>query len=157
MIDQALKGSTTLTRATNTTAYTVGDVVNSETASYLTFEFGTEGQRFIILKALLLVYLNAVPSGMSGFALHLYSSAPTIITDNSAFNLSSDDRSKYLGTIEFSTPLKKGDTLVSQIENLTFAENLVESKLYGVLETLGAYTPANGTVFDIRLIAVRGV
>jgi hypothetical protein len=155
MADVNLRGSTTMTRATNTTAYAIGDVVNSEVASTIQVEFGTEGQRFIILRAMLMIYLNAVPTGMSGFVLHIFSQQPTIIADNSAFNIIAADRSKYLGSISFGTPEDKGDTLVSQIENLTFSENLVESKLYCVLETLGAYTPADSTVFDIRLLGVK--
>jgi hypothetical protein len=155
MADINLKGTATLTRATNTTAYTAGDVINSEVSSSIQFEFGTEGQRFIILRAMLLVYLNAITTGMSGFILHLFNQQPTLIADNAAFNIIAADRTKYLGYISFGTPEDKGDTLVSQVENLTFTENLVDSKLYGVLETLGAFTPADSTVFDIRLFGVK--
>lgn len=155
MADTIYKGIATSIRPENTTSYAVGDVVGTSPASNLEFNFASEGQRFIILRALLMIKSNAVPSGMGGFRLHLFNAAPTAIADNAAFNIIAADRDKYLGYIEFDTPSDFGDTLISQKENLTFEETLVESKLYGVLETLAAFQPTSQCEKEIRVYGVR--
>jgi hypothetical protein len=155
IIDKSVKSSVSVTRPANTTAYAISDVVGTDPATNLIFtNFGVAGQSFIILKAKMICKVNAVPSGMSGFKLHLYNSAPTAITDNLAFNLIAGDTSKYLGYIEFSTPIDIGDNLFTQVENLTFTGTLVSTNLYGVLETLGTFTPSSGTVKEISLFGV---
>jgi hypothetical protein len=148
-------GIETKTRPDNTIAYAIGDVVGADPATNWEFtNFGVIGQKIIILKAILQIHLNAVPSGMGGFTFHLFNSAPTAITDNSAYNLISADRTKSMGYIDFDVPKDKGDTLITQVENLNAEVIMTGTSLFGVLETLGAYTPTSQVVKSIQLLGV---
>jgi hypothetical protein len=93
---------------------------------------------------------------MSGFRLHLYNSAPTAILDNSAFNIPVADRSKYIGYIDFDTPSDLGDTLFTQALNVNLFATLAtgSTTLYGILQTIGGYTPTSATVKTVNLTVV---
>jgi hypothetical protein len=155
IVDKKLKSIGSVTRANTVTPYSIGDVIGADPGVNIEFQnFGRAGQGFIILKAMLMVKVSAIPTGMSGFRLHLYNAAPTAIVDNLPMNLIAADRDKYIGYIEFGTPIDLGDTLISQVENLTVEDTMVTTSLYGVLETLGAYTPTASSVKEIRLFGV---
>lgn len=140
--------SATQTRPNNTTGYSALDVVGTDAATNLAFEnILTAGAAFIITGAKLRIDINAIPSGMLGFRLHLYNAAPTAITDNAAYNLPSGDRAKYLGYLDFLVMEDMGDTLWAQATNTLSGKLAAESTtLYGILQTIGAYTPAAQTV-----------
>jgi hypothetical protein len=95
---------------------------------------------------------------MGSFRLHLYDSSPTAIEDNSAYNLPSDDRSKYLGFIDIDIPQDLGDTLYIDMKNVNFQCKLAtnSTSLYGMLQTLNAYTPTAQAVKTLK-IHVLGV
>lgn len=151
----ALQSSATLTRAATNTPYTAKDVVGTDPATNIEFaNFGISGQKFIITSATMLCGVNAVPSGMGAFRLHLFTSAPTAIADNAAFNLIAADRSKYLGYIEFDTPEDMGDTLWSQKENMTKNGQLITTSLFGQLETVGAWTPSSAAIKTLSIFGV---
>lgn len=147
--------SASLTRANDTTAYSVGDVIGTSTSGNLTFLSCStiDGGHIIIAGVSLEIDVNAIPSGMGLFRLHLYDSAPTAIADNAAYNLPSGDRSKYLGYIEIDTPVDLGDTLYSAMNNVTMKRQLASGSntLYGMLETRGAYTPSAQAVKKVTL------
>lgn len=149
------KTSFTQTRPTNTTAYTAGDVVGEDPGENLTFSnvLSNAAGMFIISSATLEIDTSAVPAGMGGFRLHLYDTAPTVIVDNVAYNLPSGDRAKYIGHIILDTPVDIGDTLWSQTNNINLTGKLAAASttLYGILETLGGFTPTSGTVKNITL------
>lgn len=144
-----------MTRPNDTTAYTAGDVCGTSPATNITFAGCStiEGGHIIIMGVNLEVDVNAVPSGMSGFRLHLYDSAPTAIADNTAYNLPSGDRTKYLGNIPIDSPSDLGDTLWVEMNNVNKKVKLASgsSTLYGILETLGAYTPTAQAVKKVTL------
>lgn len=150
--------SSTQTRPNNTTAYAIGDVVGTDAATNLTFSnvSSVSGSNVIITSVNLEIDASAAPSGMSGFRLHLYNAAPTAITDNLAFNLPSADRTKYLGHITLDTPVDLGDTLWSNTLNVNIQCKLATSSttLYGILETLTAFTPTAQCVKTITLNTV---
>jgi hypothetical protein len=151
--------SASQTRPDNTTAYTALDVVGTDAAANMSFDLVNRvpsAGYFIILSASLRVDVNAVPSGMGNFRLHLFSEAPTAITDNLAFNLIAADRAKYIGSIDIPTPNDLGDTLFGRVDNLNFPGKLATSSttVYGVLQTLGGYTPASQTV---KTVTIRGI
>jgi hypothetical protein len=155
----ATQVSASQTRPNNGDAYTAGDVVGTNAATNLTFSSvsNVSGGHIIITGATLEIDVNAVPTGMSSFRLHLYSSAPTAIADNTAYNLPSADRSKYLGYIEFPTPVDLGDTLWAQVENVNMKRKLASASttLYGMLETRGAYTPSAECVKKVTINVVE--
>jgi hypothetical protein len=147
--------SVNLTRTADINGYIAGDVIGNGTTSIWTFEnvLGTTGAHFFITSATLKVAVNAVPSGMSSFRLHLYNANPANIADNAAFNLPAGDLSKYLGYIEFSTPTDFGDNLFSQVDNINKKLKLATgaTSIYAMLETRGAFTPSSACVKTITL------
>lgn len=151
--------SVSFTRPNNTTAYAANDVVGTDAATNMTFTncAVTAGTHIIITGLTLEIDVNAVPAGMSGFRLHLFNAAPTAITDNSAFNLIAADRSKYLGNIAIDAPSDLGDTIWVDMTNVNKKVRLLDNSttLYGVLETLAAFTPSAVTVKKVTLQIVE--
>jgi hypothetical protein len=150
--------SANFTRPNDTNDYLALDVVGSSPGANLTFSnvLANAGGTFAILSAKLRIDVSAVPSGMSGFRLHLYNAAPTAIADNDPYNLPAADRAKYLGYITLSNPSDLGDTLCGQDEGVNFVRKLAEGSttLYGILQTIGAYTPTAQSVKTITLETV---
>jgi hypothetical protein len=163
---QGFTSSVSIGRPENATAYTAGDaigVADSGTpanagSAILTFaNIGPAGGHVIITDANLRINLSAVTSGMTTFRLHLYNAAPDAILDNAAWDLSSSgDRGKYLGFIDIATPADLGSTLYSQNPGVNKKVKLAaaSTSLYGVLQTIGAYTPASATVYVPELQAI---
>ena len=145
----------TQTRPNDTVSYTAYDVVGQNPGANVTFSnvSSVSGGHIIIQSACLEVDVAAVPTGMSSFRLHLYDAAPTVIADNAAYDLPSGDRAKYLGYIEFDTPIDLGATLWSQKDALGMKRKLAagSTALYGILQTIGGFTPSASTVKSISL------
>lgn len=152
---KAYRTTVTITRPSNTTAYTAGDVVGDTNGSaILTFTNAGPSGGFVILQSVSLVFNDSsVPSGMGAFRLHLYSAAPTAIADNAVFDLVSGDRANYMGYIDLSTPLDFGSSLYTQTD---YSGRLVKlaaasTTLYAELETRGTYTPVSASTVQVRL------
>lgn len=145
--------SATSTRPNDTTAYTALDVVGTSPATNIEFANVTSvaGNFVVITGVSLRVDVASIPSGMSSLRLHLYNSAPTAIADNTAFNLPSADRSKYLGYVDIDTPLDLGDTLYIENLNINKQVKTVTTSIFGILQTIGAYTPSSQTVNTVTL------
>ncbi|MHB8124636.1 MAG: hypothetical protein ACYDEJ_03165 [Desulfitobacteriaceae bacterium] len=145
IVGSLAKVSASQTRPDNITPYIAGDVVGTDPATSMTFSSvgTTAGKGFMVVSVDVEIDVASIPSGMTGFRLHLYDTAPTAIIDNAAYNLPSGDRAKYLGNIILNTPSDVGDTLWSHTDNINFIAKLASDSttLYGILETLGAYTP----------------
>lgn len=146
------------TRPNDTTPYSARDVVGPAVTGNLAFAAAgpAGGGKVLIDRVTLRLDRNSVASGMAGFRLHLYSSGPTALADNAAYNLISADRAKYLGCIELPTPIDNGDTIWADTEAMGLPVRMqltVPSggALVGVLETLGAYTPEAQTVNTVGL------
>lgn len=152
---KAYRTTVTITRPSNTTAYTAGDVVGDTGGSaILTFTNAGPSGGFVILQSASLVFSDSsVPSGMGAFRLHLYSATPTAIADNAPFDLVSGERDTYMGYIDLSTPLDFGSTLYTQVD---YPGRLVKlaaasTTLFAELETRGAYTPVSASTVQVRL------
>jgi len=151
----------TITRPTNTSGYTAGDaigVADSGTpanAGSAIHEFTgfPEAAALLLNEVLLFNDETAVISGMSTYRLHLYGEEPTAILDNAAFTTAWADRGKYLGSIEIPSIAVRGAHLYAQATNLARTLKLVGTSLFGVLETVGAYTPTSGEIYEVRLNA----
>lgn len=157
--------SVSVTRPSNTTAYTGGDVIGIADAgtpanagsAILTFSsIGQTGELIRIVSATLEIDLAANPgAAMTTFRLHLYSTAPAAILDNAAFDLGSTaaDRAKYLGWVDFDPLVDLGSTLYFNEDNINKLVKLAASStsLYGVLQTGAGYTPSSGDVHVVRL------
>lgn len=149
----------TLTRKADTTAYDIGDVIGTATSATLEFTnvCNTLSSHYIILGASLEIDVNAVPSGMGAFRLHLFRNVPTTVVDNTAFNLVVADRmGSYIGYIDFDTPIDLGNTLFSRMNNINIKAKLssTTTSVFGILQTLSAFTPSSECVKQIRLSVV---
>ncbi len=158
---QGFSSSANFTRPNNATPLTALDVVGTDPATNLSFADAgpAAGGKVVITYASLRIDVAAVAAGITQFRLHLYNAAPTAIADNAAFNLPSADRDKYLGYIELPTPVDLGDTIFSGTEEGYYPvrkEIVVPSGgvLYGLLQTVGAYTPTAQSVYTIKIKSV---
>ena len=151
----AYTSAATITRPSNTTAYTAGDVVGDTGGSAIISLTGagpTAG--FVIIQSISLVFSDSVvPSGMGAFRLHLYSASPTAIADNAAFDLASGERATYMGFIALPTPQDFGSSLYTQTD---YPGRLIKlaaasTTLFAELETRGAYTPVSASTVSIRV------
>ena len=151
----AYRTTATITRPSNTTAYTAGDVVGDTGGSAiisLTSAGPTAG--FVIIQSISLVFSDSVvPAGMSAFRLHLYSASPTAIADNAAFDLVSGERATYMGFIDLPTPADFGSTLYTQTDypGRLIKLGAASTTLFAELETRGAYTPVSASTVAIRV------
>ena len=152
---KAYRTTTTITRPSNTTAYTAGDVVGDTGGSAiisLTAAGPTAG--FVIIQSVSLVFSDSsVPSGMGAFRVHLFSTSPTAIADNAAFDLTSGDRATYMGYVDFPAPQDLGSTIYTQTD---YPGRLIKlaaasTTLFVELETRGAYTPVSASTVSIRM------
>ena len=149
-------------RTADTNIYGAGDVIGINAAgspgsAIHTFtNAGIAGQGVLVTGADLRIDLAAVPSGMTSFRLYLYNASPTAILDNAAWDFVAGDRSVLSGYIDFSAIYDLGATLFCQAEVVNKQVQLAagSSSIYGELVTNGAYTPASGTTFEIRLRAI---
>jgi hypothetical protein len=152
---QSATASSSHARPNDTTAYTALDAVGTSPATNMLFENASAiaGAKIIINRVELMINVASVPSGMSGFKLHLYNAEPTAIADNSAFNLIAGDRTKYLGWIDIDLPTKLGDTLYVDMKGVNCQVKLASAStsLYGMLQTIGAYTPTAQAVKTVTL------
>ena len=151
----AFRSTVTITRPSNTTAYTAGDVVGDTGGSaILTLSsIGPSGGYVLIQSAALIFSDSTVPSGMGAFRVHFYNASPTAIADNAAFDLLSGDRSKYMGYIDLSAPQDLGSTIYTQLD---YPGRLIRlatdsSTLFAEIETRGAYTPVSASTIELRV------
>ena len=152
--------SGTITRPDNTTGYTAGDVIGTAASATIALadalNSSCPGAKFMVLSAKLEIRVASVPAGMAGFRCHLFNAAPADIADNAPFNIAADDRSKYIGNFDFSTPIDRGATLTIGAENIGLCGALASGSttLYAILETLGAFTPTALAVKALSLVCV---
>lgn len=148
-------GTSTITRAANTTAYTANDVIGG--AGTLA-NVGPSGGHTIITSIDIILNITAVPSGMSNMLLYLYDATPpSAVADNGAFTVASGDRANLLTPqgISLGTPVLGvgGGTVVLQAPNLNLQYKLAsgQTSLWYYLVTTGAFTPAaNSETYSLR-------
>jgi hypothetical protein len=146
--------SITFTRPANTTAYTAGDVIGSATSAIHELTGAASSSSFVFVQSIqLLINNTAVPSGMAGFRVHLYSAAPTAILDNAGYTFTTSDAAAWQDSYDLGAPAVRGSMLRAQAYYQGGIMKLqpASSSLYAVLETLGAYTPASGTAYTLRV------
>lgn len=152
--------SANFTRPNDTNLYTALDVISNSTSSPSVITFsnvsGIAAGNIIITSIAMRLDEANIPAGESTFRLHLYDAAPTAINDNAAYDLPSGDRAKYLGYLTLSTPIDLGATCWSQDTNVNFQCKLAaaSTSLYGILQTVGGFTPVAQTVYTIQMKVV---
>lgn len=152
---KAYRTTATITRPSNTTAYTAGDVVGDTGGSaIISLTAAGPSAGFVIIQSVSLVFSDsAVPSGMGAFRLHLHSASPTAIADNAAFDLLSGDRATYMGFIDLPTPVDFGSSLYTQIDypGRLIKLGTASTTLFAELETRAAYPPLSASTVAIRM------
>ena len=151
----AYTSAATITRPSNTTAYTAGDVVG-DTGGRAIIRLTSAGPTagFVIIQSISLIFSDStVPSGMGAFRVHLYSASPTAIADNAAFDLVSGERASYLGFVDLAAPQDLGSTIYTQVD---YPGRLVKlaaasTTLFVEIETRNAYTPVSASTVSIRV------
>lgn len=95
-----------------------------------------------IRSAELMIARSAVISGETTYRLHLYNvTPPSALADSVPFDLTSADRSAYLGYIDFGTLQVMGTTLYAQATNVSLMMKTASAGVYGYLQSIGAFTP----------------
>lgn len=164
---QGIGGNTrfSFARTADITAYAAGDVIginnagSAGSAIHAITTIGPAAGHIFITDVNFEIDITAVVSGMTSFKLHLYNASPDAIVDNVAWDLSSaGDRTKYLGFVDLGVPVDVGSTLY--VQNIAVNKKIklaaASTTLYAQLQTVGAWTPASGSVFviDIHTVAV---
>jgi len=151
-----------LTRASNTTAYTAGDVISdvSNNQHYIInvtkANFKNEHKSGTILRATLTSSADVATA--PDIELWLFSKDITRVADNGVFAPSDDEMDTFIGVIAFPTGdfvvgLTTGDgNQVCQAENLVLAANAPDGKIYGQLVVRNAYVPVSAEVFQLTLV-----
>jgi len=146
---KAYRAAVTITRPSNTTAYTAGDVVGDTGGSaIITLSSIGPSAGYVLIQSVALVFSDAsVPSGMAAFRVHFYSASPTAIADNAVFDLVSGDRANYLGYVDLPTPSDLGSSLYTQADYCGRLVKLASAStsLFAEIETRGGYTPASAS------------
>jgi hypothetical protein len=155
IVSAGFRTTVTITRPSNATAYTAGDVVGDTGGSaILTFSNMGPNSGYVLIQSAALIFSDsAVPSGMGSFRVHLYSASPTAIADNAAYDLVSADRSAYMGYFDFPAPVDFGSTLYTQTDYIGRMIKMATSSttLYAEIETKGAYTPVSASTVELRI------
>lgn len=159
--------SVSFTRPGNTDAYAANDAVSNSTSapSVLTFAGMARavGGSGYITKARL---FTGQAANIARFRLHLFHTAPTAINDNAAHTILAANQANRVGQIVFpacSTAGSGSDAANSIAVPGTYLANLplgyvcesADDDLYGLLETLDAFTPASAQTFFLELTAER--
>lgn len=151
----AYRTTATITRPSNTTAYTAGDVVGDTGGSaIISLTAAGPSAGFVLIQSVSLVFSDStVPSGMGAFRIHMYSASPTAIADNAAFDLLSGDRATYMGYIDLPAPQDLGSTIYTQVDYPGRLIKLADASttLFVEIETRGAYTPVSASTVSIRV------
>ena len=148
---------TSITRPADVTAYAGGDAVADSTTTPNDLEFlncaTASGRGGRIVSATLIDSVNGTQP--TGFDLFLFDTAPTPTNDNAAFALTDANANDCVGVISWVDATHGVD---AGANNYVFARNdlnlgfvCADTTLYGLLVVRGAYTPASGEIFTIRL------
>lgn len=150
------------TRPADTAAYTAKDVLNTSTSAGRVLEFAKAvaypGGGGDIIKARMMTSQKTYTGRVR---LHLYHTVPTAINDNSPMLLLYANRAKRIGYIDFPAASSEDSTSSTAAQaisvgvsaNLPLAFNPVAGadSIYGVAETLDAFTPDSAQTFFFEL------
>lgn len=154
-----VRNSAAFTRPADSTAYSVGDLVANSTTAGLVLPLEVSVARFNGGSGCIIgAKLRKTDSSLTNayFRVHLFRSAPTVITngDNGAFAV--NNAAGYIGYIDMvmDVSLTDGAIGVGSAGPGPFRvfETASNSKvLYALIEAKAAYTPASGETFTLVL------
>lgn len=148
---------TEFTRPADTTAYAALDTVCNSTGSPAALIFTgvarvAAGSGYITRGRI----MTSQTTCTARFRLHLFTVTPTPIADNSPYTLLYANRANRIGVLDFHGLRTEGagSTAANQqnvTDRLPFVCAAASTTIYGILETLDAFTPANAQTFFIGL------
>ncbi len=155
---RTVRNAATFARPADTTAYAALDTVSTSTSAPVVITFSNMARvnagSGYITKARI---MTDQKTNTARLCLHLFHTAPTLTNDNAAFPLLWADRANRVGKIDFS-PMTTEDATnstcaesLNEAVRLSFTCEAANTALYGILETLDAFTPASGQNFYISL------
>lgn len=154
----AVESQVNITRPADTVAYAIADAISNSTTSPTILTFTgmarTSGGSGYITKARAMTNQSG---NTQRLRLHLYNVAPTAVNDNAPQTVLYANRAGYVGTIDFtglSTEGTGSDTAfsINNSPRLPFVTS-GSASLFGMLETLDAFTPTSAQTFFIGLTA----
>jgi hypothetical protein len=147
----------TFARPADTTAYAAKDAVSNSTSAPTVLTFAGAGRvnagtGYVTGMRL----MTDQSTNVAQYRLHLYSIAPTAINDNAAQTLLWANRTKRVGYIDIGplTTEGSGSDAASGLNvdiRLPYKCDTADTNLYGLLETLTAFTPASAQNFYLTL------
>ena len=157
---RTIRVAATFARPADTSAYAALDTVSTSTSAPVVITFSNMARinagSGYITKARI---MTDQKTNTARFRLHLFHTAPTLTNDNAAFPLLWADRANRVGKIDFGAMTSEDATNSTCAESLnesvrlSFTCEAANTALYGILETLDAFTPASGQNFYISLTA----
>ena len=157
---RTVRVAATFARPADTSAYAALDTVSTSTSAPVVITFSgmariNAGSGYITKARI----MTDQKTNSARYRLHLFHTAPTLTNDNAAFPLLWADRANRVGKIDFS-PMTTEDATnstcaesLNEAVRLSFTCEAANTALYGILETLDAFTPASGQNFYISLTA----
>lgn len=154
-----------LTRPSDTTAYSAKDVISNSTSAptvlaFANFARSNQGTG-LITRARLMTDKKDVTASMR---LHLFHTAPAAIADNSPYLMLYANAANRIGMIDFpalatedatnstaAAAMRPSSDGIWTMPNLWFQTASGSRAIYGVLETLSAFTPASAQKFFVEL------
>jgi hypothetical protein len=145
--------STTFTAST--TAIDAGDVLGA-TAAALTFTtVGPSAGSIMITGVQYLIPLNAIPTNMTSFRLHLYNvTPPSALASGAAWDLATVDQASYLGFIDLGSPVDMGTTLYCEANGINKQVRLSSANIFGYLVSNGGSWTPTAIIHKITLHTV---
>lgn len=155
--------SATITRPADTTAYAAKDVISTAVGAVIEFTGmarANAGTGTIVRARL----MTSQKTNVALYRLHLFHTAPTVIADNSPYTLLYANAANRIGSIDFpalSTEDATNSTAAAGMRpsydgsyappNLWYKCKSDGTSLYGILETLSAFTSDSAQNFFIEL------
>lgn len=157
MSDQKIKRTTSIefTRPSDTTPYSIGDVVGPVTtpAAQLIAGAGTYNKGGGLIRAVRVFKDGATPTNGT-FRVWFYSQAPTAVADNSPWAPLYTQKEYFIGWVDLDTVVGTTGGCVGQrtLTHTPLPFKCTTSKnLYAVVTALAAYTPASAEKFTISV------
>lgn len=143
------RGRTSITRPANTTAYTIGDVVNGNSATTpIALPVGVNSGE--ITQVVLETNNETVTLGT--FRIHFFSGSFTIAADNAIFATLHANRAVYCGFVDLPIlALDAAGAGAAQTKDDDLRIPFEGSTIYAVIVALGAYVPASAQVFHLTV------
>ncbi len=137
----SIKKTFSIIRPADTTAYSVGDVINANgsTAPVVIDLTDLSGKASWLLGAQL---ISSYESGTPSISVHIFTDTFTIAADNSAFNPTDTNLKTCIATISFSSWSSFSANKKSSAAT-TYPESISMNKLYAVFVADSTYTPAS--------------